>query len=321
MRRLWKESLSCLLAVFAVLARPAFCADSFFITGPPVAESLAFAVMADRNLAGPGIEFIMWNSPDQARAMIAAGKIRGAVITTGVAALFYNKGARVRIAGVFSSPLWVVSEKTHGETPLRGTLLFPFGPGEMPELLFQAAMGDSTPALATGHTGGALEAVNRLLMARAEHALLAEPAASMAVIRSRERSDGPQLFKHLDMRNIWAERFNNRPLCASSFAIFDDAVDCPERIRGIIKGYGLALEWIAAHPEEAMSVVRKKIPALADQSAGLSGNAGVIHTDAATFDATGFFLGKIYAMDPGAVGGKLPGSGLFLDLARATQGP
>lgn len=309
-----------ILAALLFMARPGSCAAPFCITGPPVAESLVFAVMADRNLAGPGIEFVMWNSPDQARAMIASGNTHASLTTTSGAATFYNKGIRVGIAGVFASPLWVVSDSACTETPMTGTLLFPFGPGEMPGLLFRVAMGDSTPGLATQHTGGALEAVNRLLMGKAEHALLAEPAASLVVARSRERSGGPQLFKRLDLRKLWAQRFDNRPLCVSAFAVFGKAVDQPEKIRKIIKGYGLALEWMAAHPEQIPAIAQRKTPALAAQAGHLPGSAETIRTDARAFEATRFFLEKIDALDHGAVGGKLPWPDLFLDLSGPVQG-
>ena len=308
------------LTLVLTTARSGICGNSFCITGPAVAESLVFAVMADQNLAGSGIEFIMWNSPDQARAMIATGKTQASLITTSGAATFYNKGVRVGIAGVFSSALWVVSAQICTGTPLTGTLLFPFGPGEMPGLVFRVAMGHSAPELATLHTGGALEAVNRLLMGKAAHALLAEPAASLAVVRSREQNGAAQLVKNLDLREIWARKFNDRPLCVSAFAVFGNALDQPKRIKKIITGYGLAIEWIKAHPRRTLAIAGEKIPAMASLSDCSPGSAGALCTDGAAFDAAVFFLEKIYALDPGAVGGKLPGPDLFMNVNDMRQG-
>ncbi len=269
--------------------------------------------MAEQELAGPGIEFIMWNSPDQARAMIASGRTQASLITTTGAATFCNKGVRVGIAGVFSSALWVVSTETFGRTPLTGTILFPFGPGEMPGLVFRAAMGQSSPELVVQHTGGAMEAVNRLLMGRAGHALLAEPAASLAVVRSRELNNAPRLFKHMDLRDIWSQKFNDRPLCVSCLALFGDAVDRTDRIKKMISGYGLALEWIKAHPEQTHALAVKKFPVLAVLPKGRADGAGILRTDGNALGGARFFLEKIFAMDPDALGGKLPGPGLFMN--------
>ena len=307
------------LTLVVSMIRPGICTQRFCITGPPVAESLVFAVMTEQDLAGPGIEFIMWNSPDQARAMIASGSTQASLITTSGAATFYNKGIRVGIAGVFSSALWVVSTDTFGRTPLTGTILFPFGPGEMPGLVFRATMGDNTPTLAVRHTGGAMEAVNRLLMGRAGHALLAEPAASLAVVRSREQNSSPRLFKHMDLRDIWSQKFDNRPLCVSALGVFGDAVDRTDRIKTIISGYSLALEWIKAHPQETHALAVKKFPALAVLPKGRAGCAGIMRTDGEAFDAANFFLEKIFAMDPAALGGILPGPGLFMKPDRMGQ--
>ncbi|MCG8551651.1 MAG: hypothetical protein MI799_14720 [Desulfobacterales bacterium] len=280
----------------------------FVISGPPVAESLVFAVMADQGLSGESVEFITWQSPDQARAMIAAGKTQGSVVTTSAAAIFFNKGIKATVAGVFSSPLWIVSARPVSQGPVRGTLLFPFGPGEMPEIVFNIVMAKRLPHLETRHTGGALEAVNLLLMGRADHALLAEPAASLAAARS-QKMPGPELTKHLDLGTLWENRFNGRPLCVSAFAVFGGAVDKPEQVAAIIKGYGLALDWIKTHPRETRAIAKKAAPALAGSGIPLAGTPML--TSPKAFDAARLFLEKIYDLDPGAVGNALPGPELF----------
>nr|WP_321396373.1 hypothetical protein [uncultured Desulfobacter sp.] len=280
----------------------------FVISGPPVAESLVFAVMTDQGLSGESIEFITWHSPDQARAMIAAGKIQGAVVTTSAAAIFFNKGIKTTIAGVFSSPLWIVGSISVLQGPVQGTLLFPFGPGEMPEIVFDIVMAKRLPYLETRHTGGALEAVNLLLMGRADYALLAEPAASLAVARSR-KMPGPELVKHLDLRMLWEGRFNGGPLCVSAFAVFGEAVDKPGQVAAIIQGYGLALDWIKRYPKETRAIAEKTTPALASSAISLPGTPML--TGKKAFDAARLFLEKIYELDPGAVGKVLPGPELF----------
>lgn len=301
--------LACLLiwlppAFGAVVVKP----KPFVISGPPVAESLVFAVMADQGFSGESVKFITWQSPDQARAMIAAGKIQGSVVSTCAAAIFFNKGIKTTVAGVFSSPLWIISARPVPQGPVQGTLVFPFGPGEMPEIVFHIVMQRRLPHLETRHTGGALEAVNLLLMGRADHALLAEPAASLAVARSR-KMPGPKLVKHLALGTLWENRFNDRPLCVSAFAVFGDAVDKPGQVAAIIKGYGRALDWIKAHPKETRAIAKRTAPALASPGIPLSGT--LMLTSQKAFDAARLYLEKIYNLDHGAVGKVLPGPELF----------
>lgn len=308
-----KPIVAFLLAYLLIWLPPALGAavvkpKPFVISGPPVAESLVFAVMADQGLSGEFVKFITWQSPDQARAMIAAGKIQGAVVTTSAAAIFFNKGIKTTVAGVFSSPLWIVSARPVPRGPVQGTLLFPFGPGEMPEIVFHIVMQKVLPHLETRHTGGALEAVNLLLMGRADHALLAEPAASLAVARSR-KMPGPELVKHLDLGTLWESRFNAGPLCVSAFAVFGDAVDEPRQVAAIIKGYRLAQDWIKTHPKETRATAKKITPALASSCIPLPGTPML--TGKKAFDAARLFLEKNYDLDHGAVGKVLPGPELF----------
>nr|WP_319492838.1 hypothetical protein [uncultured Desulfobacter sp.] len=302
-----------LMAGLMIWLLPAFGAaviqpHPFVISGPSVAESLVFAVMADKGLSGETVKFITWHSPDQARAMIAAGKIQGAVVTTSAAAIFFNKGIKTTIAGVFSSPLWIVGSRPVPQRPVQGTLLFPFGPGEMPEIVFDIVMEKRLPHLETRHACGALEAVNFLLMGRADYALLAEPAASLAVARSR-KMPGPGLVKHLDLRMLWEDRFNGWPLCVSAFAVFGDALDKQEQVAAIIKGYGCALDWIKRHPKETRAITKRIVPELASLGMPLPGTPML--TGQKAFDGARLFLEKIYDLDPGAVGKVLPGPELF----------
>jgi NitT/TauT family transport system substrate-binding protein len=295
--------------------RPGICLEPLCISGPPVAESLTLAIMARMGLAGEAVEFIPWNSPDQARAMIAAGKVQGAVITTTSAATFFNKGVRTKIAAVFASPLWVVSTNTAHEVPLKGTILFPFGHEEMPGLLFATVMGEKIPGLTPRHTGSAMESVNLLLLGRGDHALLAEPAASLAVERSRDR-EGPRLIKHLNLGREWEKKFTGHSLFASTLCIFGRGLDHPERIKEVIKGYHLAREWMMKHPGKAVELANKELPALAVQvcDGRLTQVGGALVSGDAAFASTRFFLEKIQEKNPGAVGGKLPDPKFFMVL-------
>jgi len=308
------------------VAGPALAETPLNITGPPVAESLVLAVMAEQGYAGKGVHFFLWNSPDQARALIASGKTQASVITTSGAATFFNRGVTVKIAGVFDTPLWVVSTGTKppgsflkslpdSKTPpkLTGTMLFPFGSKEMPGLLFATVMGDLPKELEIRHTGGALEALNLLLLGRGSHALLAEPAASLAVARSLEQGR-TKLFKHIDMRREWEHKFSGRRLFVSALCMFGHGLDHPGRIRKMIRGYARASRWIHDHPQAAARFARKNLPALGVDKSGGVLSGGALVSGKAEFDDIRFFLEKIFKKDPGAVGGNLPGPDLFMDI-------
>lgn len=289
------------------------------ITAPPVAESLALAVLADREAVpgSPAIAFIPWHSPDQARALVAGGRVDAAVITTATAAVFHARGVLVRIAGMFNTPLWVVSAWDAARPgSLRGTLLFPFGHREMPELLFDAVFGSQHQGLVTRHTGGALEAVNLLLAGRADHALLAEPAAGMAVARSAAMKSGPNLVRHRDFRQIWANKFKGRPLYVSALAVFGETARKEGLVKQVLLAYGKAAEWIRQHPKLAGKIARERFPALAAQArdSRLPVPGGDLAWGEAAFEPAFFLLRKIHEQSPDAVGGKPPVRRIFMGV-------
>ena len=308
----WCRTLVYLFLAWALGACPAQADAPMRICGPPVAESLVFAVMAQKGLAP--VAFIPWNSPDQARAMIAGKRVDAAIVTTSAAATFLAKGVDVRIAGVFDSPLWVVSSRDRAKgMPLDGVLLFPFGHREMPELLFDIVFGRPCPDLETRHTGGALEAVNFMLLGRAHHALLAEPAATLAVLRS-EKAGGSGLVKHLDIRQVWKDKFRGMPLYVSALAVFGPAPGNRERIRDVVMAYADARQWVGDHPHKALALAGKAAPALAAQmpDAGRFKPAGQLSDRSADFDAAFFFLNRIHDRFPAAVGNSRPVETLFM---------
>ena len=137
------------------------------------------------------VNFTPWHSPDMLRAMVAGGQVDTAIVTTAAACTLRNKRVRCRVATLQESPVWIVSTRKGPDTlaSLEGTLLFPFGPGEMPELFYKATMKDKKSKVSIRHTGGAMEAVNLLLAGKGDHAMLSEPTASIALLRAKSMKD------------------------------------------------------------------------------------------------------------------------------------
>ena len=316
-----KQALFILLFLFTTAA-PIFAAEQRVIrlSGPPVAESLPLAMMSGNEIApGVTVQFIPWHSPDQIRAMIAGGQVDGAIITTAAASLFYNKGVPTKLAALFETPLWIVSTAgTHSKSipELNGVVLFPFGPKEMPELLFNALLGSHPSEITRQHTGGALEAVNLLLLNKGQHALLSEPSATLAVLRSEEMEERgvPRLIKQLDVRELWKNQFKGRQLFVSGFALFGDALT-PEQTAGLLQAYSAEVDRINASPKLAMAMAEKRFPALAAQSqkGTIPGMDIRLNRGEKACSDTLFFLSQLSKQAPRATGGKLPGADFFME--------
>ncbi|MCJ2163380.1 MULTISPECIES: ABC transporter substrate-binding protein [unclassified Pseudodesulfovibrio] len=299
---------------------PADAASTLRISGPPIAESVPLLVMAqdDREWEQDfDAQFIPWHSPDMLRAMVAGGQVDAAIVTTAAASALRNKGVNCRVALLHESPVWIVSTKPGPDTleSLEGTLLFPFGPGEMPELFYRATMAGKPCRITTRHTGGSLEAVNLLLAGRGDHAMLSEPTASVAVLRSKSlHTEGaPLLVKRVDMRKAWGRAFPKHHLAASCVAFFGPEADNHLKIQAFNRTYAQACQWMQENPDQALTLVRKKFPALASQMRQGTMDDFTVRILSGTQAQTDalFFLNKIYGISPGAVGGSMPGKDLF----------
>jgi NitT/TauT family transport system substrate-binding protein len=294
------------------------------LSGPAVAESLPLLSMAEHGLPGRPelrVEFIPWHSPDQLRALVAGEQVDAIITTTATAAMLYNKGVGVRVALFLESPIWIVSARP-GEDALQslegGAVLLPFGPGEMPELLFKALTTGTGVQVETRHAGNALEAVNLLLLGRGDHALLSEPAASLAVSRFRSMKDkgARQPVKRIDIRNAWRRAFPDHPhLLHCALAVVGTRAGDNATMQALRDAYVEASRQIMEQPREALNLARRLFSALAAQAEGdvLPGvDIRAVQGDKACEDAA-FFLRKLHELSPASIGGAVP-EGHFFEL-------
>jgi NitT/TauT family transport system substrate-binding protein len=290
------------------------------LSGPPIAESLPLLAMSRQGrpwIQDFEVRFVPWHSPDMLRAMVAGGQVDAAIVTTAAACTLRNKGVNCRVALLHESPVWIVSTRPGPDSleSLEGTLLFPFGPGEMPELFYKAAMAGRTGKVETRHTGGALEAVNLLLAGEGDHAMLSEPTASIALLRARAMADkgAPQLVKRVDMCKAWTRAFPGHNLASSCVAFFGDEADDLRLLGAFARAYAEASRWANGHPDEALALAQSRFPALARQIE--QGGVGhfafkILSGEPARADAL-FYLARIHDVSPDAIGGEMPGDDFF----------
>ncbi len=299
---------------------PSEAAAPLTISGPPIAESIPLMAMSQNERPWDQsfeVRFTPWHSPDMLRAMVAGQQVDAAIVTTAAASTLRSKGVNCRVALLHESPVWIVSAKPGPNTleSLKGTLLFPFGPGEMPELFYKAAMAGTPGDITTRHTSGALEAVNLLLAGKGDHAMLSEPLASIAVVRSRSMHDKgvPLLVKRVNMCRAWERAFPGHHLATSSVTFFGTKADDHELLQAFRTAHEQACRWVRDNPDKARELVRKKLPSLAAHLDAGAFDTFDIHTlsgKKAQADAL-FYLEKISEISPAAIGGILPGSDLF----------
>lgn len=309
MPRILLTLLACALA-----ACPAYAAGQrpLRVSGPAIAETLPLVIMAGRN---PAIELIPWSSPDQLRALVATKAVDAALMTTATACTLRNRGIPAVVVGLFSSPLWIVSADDSPDT-LQGLqdqeILLPFGAGEMPDLILQTLAGESGLRYRARHAGNAMEAVNLLLLGKARHAFLSEPAASLAVLRGARLEARPR--KRLDFRETWRDVFPEHPdLCLSALVAVGEASSDPGLRVMLRSAYAEAHAWGADHPEAMKALVKDTFPALwpqiRNEPAPLTA-VRILRGPQAEGSAR-FLLERLHGLSPASIGGALPPQGFF----------
>ncbi len=295
---------------------PGRAATPLRLSGPPVAETLPLLrLVREQSLEIQGFtaSFTPWNSPDQLRALAAGGQIDAAVLALATAATLCNRGLPVRLLALTAPPLWIVSSdpQVDGLEDLAGqTVCLPFGPGEMPELLLRAMAARIGMPLVLQYAGGGLETVLRLLLGKVRHVFLSEPAASLAVARSRQAGGAVVLEKRIDIRQAWARIFPESPILAHGvLAMLGSLIREEGAGKLLAAAYAQETAWVAGHPREAAALAGERFPALASQVVDgvIPGTDIRLVSGEQGREAARPFLGLLLEQSPEAVGGRMPG--------------
>src|SRR5690606_34840155 len=167
------------------------------------------------------VEFVSWRDPDQLRLMALDGQADVLAMPVNVAANLYNRGASLRLLNVSTwGLLWMVSREpglTRIEDFKGREVAMPFR-GDMPDVLFgllaERAGLNLREDVRLRYVANPLDAMQLLLMRRVDHALLAEPAVSMALRKSGSFPLGliaPELYRSLDIQQAWGVSFARQP--------------------------------------------------------------------------------------------------------------
>lgn len=334
MRRKRLRSLALLLAagslaVLGGLAQAGEKLPRLLLSGPSSSVSNPLLHMVESGALdelAEKVEFVTWRDPDQLRLMALDGQADVLAMPVNVAANLYNRGAPVRLLNVSSwGLLWVVS-RDPGLTRIedfRGKeLAMPFR-GDMPDVLFgliaERAGLNPRKDMRLRYVATPMDAMQLLLMRRVDHALLAEPAVSMALRKSGSFPIGlvaPELHRSLDIQQAWGLSFARAPRIAQAgIALVGPARDNPELATRIARAYATSLQWCQDNAQACGELVVKRIPtldatAVADAMA-VSPLQAVPASEARP--EVEFLLEQLLQKNPALIGGHLPDDAFYLN--------
>lgn len=312
------------------------------LAGPSASVSNALIRIVDAGLlsdVAEQVEFLPWKDPDQLRALAVEGKADFIAMPSNVAANLFNRGVALQLLNISSwGLLFVVSRDPAIKTlaDLKGKeLVMPFR-GDMPEIVLRtvaarlgvpvqggegansgANSGAGGEAIALRYAATPLEAMQLLLTRRADHALLAEPAVSIGLLKSRSLPASviaPELHRSVDMQQAWGQAFARPPRVpqAGIVAMGPHLGNAALQAR-FSQAYAQAQQWCNAQPDACGQAVAKRLPMLTPEgvAAAIRAVPGDVVPAAQARAELEFFFQQLLARQPGLVGGKLPAAGFY----------
>lgn len=297
------------------------------LSGPPAAVSFPLMRLADsRALADVAdqVEFALWKSPDQLRAQAIEQSADFVAMPSNVAANLFNRGVPLRLLNISAwGLLWMVSREPGLRTlaDFRGKeVVMPFR-GDMPDIVFRllaARQGlDVGKDIALRYVASPLDAMQLLVMRRADHALLAEPAVSVALRKSHSFPIdvvAPALYRSVDLQQEWGRVLGRPPripqagITAAKGLLGDAAL-----LARFERAYTDALHWCQADPGACGTMVARHVSMLSADGVADSvriDKAAVVSAADARAELE-FFYRLLLEQQPGLVGGKLPPAAFY----------
>ena len=279
-------------------------------------ESGALSDVADK------VEFVMWKNPDELRALTLKQRADYIAVPTNVAANLYNKGVDVKLINV---SIWGIlgmitrdkSKKTL--TDFKGCeIAMPFR-ADMPDIVFEEIVKKQGLNPKTDfklrYVGSPIDAMQMLILRRVDHALLAEPAISMALRKTNSfplKLIAPDLYRSSDLQKEWGEAFKVESKMPQAGMVVvgkkDDYIT--QRFN---EEYTKSIAWYKSHPKEAGELVEKYIPMLSADAIGDSMEYVQLENVSAK-DAQKdleFFYELLKNNKPKSIGSKLPDNGFY----------
>ena len=319
-----KIFLICFVFLFSLFAKDEnkiVVAGPFATVSHPIMHMIQTDALKD---LGKKVEFILWKNPDELRALILKGDVDFIALPTNVAATLYNKEVDIKLLNV---SVWGILGMISRDPNLKTLKDFkdkeiavPFR-ADMPDIVFQELAKksglDPKKDFKIQYVASPVDAMQMLILRRVDHALLAEPAISIALRKTKSfpiSVVAPDLYRSVDLQKEWGELFQTKAkLPQAGIAYIGDTKGKEILINRFLQEYSKSLEWYKHNPVEASKLIVKELPMLEEN--GLADSISHISFESinaieAKDDLESFF-NILKNSEPKSIGGKIPDLNLY----------
>jgi NitT/TauT family transport system substrate-binding protein len=286
-----------------------------------MAETGALQDFADK------VHFQPWNSADQLK-LLAMGKadFRADFVAmpSNVAANLYNRGVDLTLLNTSVwGILWMVSRENNLQSlaDFKGKeIAVPFR-SDMPDIVFEQLLKahglDPKEDFKLRYVAHPLDAMQLLILRQVDHALLAEPAISMALRKTQSfpvSVIAPDLYRSVDLQKEWGKLFNRKAeIPQAGMVALRSVKDNPKLLEAFNQAYKESAQWIAENPKEASQMIAKyndRLTAQAVEDSIAWVNMKVVSAQDAKADLE-FLFNKILEHTPAALNQSMPDNDFY----------
>lgn len=301
--------------------------ERLVLAGPPTTVSYPLLHMLESGaldaVAGQ-VQFRLWSNPDQLRALTLEGGADFTAMPTNVAANLYNRKVPLQLSNVSVwGMLWLVSRNPDMKTlaDFKGEeIAVPFR-ADMPDIVFtflaERAGLDPRKDFTVRYMATPMDAMQLLVMRRLDHALLAEPAVSMALRKTRSfpvSVVAPELYRSVDLQAEWGRLLQTEArIPQAGMVVLGEARQDEQLVRQLEEAYAASHQWCLTQPAECGELAARHIDMLTAEAATDSINSLPRHyaSAAEARPELEHFLQLLLERQPASVGGKLPDAAFY----------
>jgi len=303
--------------------------EKIVVSGPFASVSHPILHMIETNAlsdVADKIEFKLWKNPDELRAMTIKGDVDFVAIPTNTAAILNNKGVDLKLLNV---SVWGILGMISRDGNLNSLKDFkgkkiavPFR-ADMPDIVFKQLLKkeglDPQNDFELVYVASPVDAMQMLIMRRIDHALLAEPAISIALRKTKSfpvSLVAPDLYRSVDLQNEWGRLFGTSGDVPEAGVAVMGHVKDEHLIKRFQEEYARSLEWYKTNPKEAGELVVKTLDMLNED--GVSDSISHARLKNVTaLEAKNdleFFFNILKEEDPKSIGERLPQNSFYYGL-------
>jgi NitT/TauT family transport system substrate-binding protein len=298
--------------------------DKLTLVAPPGPMAIPMAYLKVNNkLAGVADEtdLVIWENPDQLKAIVAGKQGDFVTVPSNTAAIFYNKGLELQLLdiSVWNITYLVTRDPAAADfTDIKGqSLVVPFQ-GSVPDVTFQyiaAKEGlDPLTDFDLRYATDPTQAAQLLVSGQVDNAVLSEALATAVLLQTKD-AEKP-LRKAFAFDKAWEAAAG--PGATSPIAgtvATPNVMGRPDVVAAFQREYAAAVDWMLANPEEAGLLVETELPDLGLKApvmtAALKGITWKYTPALEAKSSLAAFYTALMELSPEVIGGKLPDDGFY----------